>query len=318
MKKVTKERAISVKVMFVLTLFIFSCQQTPRDEDILPEVPPGAEAMTIQGRPLYAGEPSMPLKERMRLAKEEWERDKDDADNLIWYGRRVAYTGAYREAIRIFSKGIDLFPDDARMLRHRGHRYITIREFPRAVADFEMAAAMVEGEEDEVEPDGMPNPLNIPVSTLHSNIYYHLGLARYLLGDREGALEAWDTDMALAVNDDMKVATMHWIYMALRELGRNEEARQRIDAITDDMNIIESHAYHKLCLFYKGEITEYDLTDGDFSDIMNDAILYGIGNWHLYHNGDAGRAMEYFDRILQGPSWASFGFIAAEVRLESI
>ena len=36
---------------------------------------------------------------------------------------------------------------------------------------------MIAGKEDSIEPDGMPNPQNIPVSSLHTNIWYHLGLA---------------------------------------------------------------------------------------------------------------------------------------------
>ena len=64
------------------------------------------------------------------------------------------------------------------MYRHRGHRYVSIREFDRAIADLEYAATLIEGTEDEIEPDGMPNAMNIPVSSLHSNIWYHLGLAR--------------------------------------------------------------------------------------------------------------------------------------------
>lgn len=224
-------------MIVIAALFITSCSGRVKDSEILPEVPKGAEAVSVHGKPFFAGEPTLPASERLKYAKEEWEKDKSNADNFIWYGRRMAYTGAYRETIRIFTKGIELFPDDPRMYRHRGHRYITIREFQKAVDDFLIAAEMVAGKEDEIEPDGMPNALNIPVSTLHSNIWYHLGLAYYLLGERELALEAWDSDMALNVNDDMTVATMHWIYMTLRELGQTDEARERLEPITVDMNV---------------------------------------------------------------------------------
>ena len=75
--------------------------------------------------------------------------------------------------------------------------------------------------------------------------------------------------------------------------------------------IIENLAYHKLCLLYKGKIAIADLTDPEFSSIMNDAVAYGIGNWFVY-NGEKDKAKEVFQRILRGRSWASFGFIAAE------
>ncbi len=63
-----------------------------------------------------------------------------------------------------------------------------IREFDRAIQDFEKAATLIEGTEDKIEPDGLPNAQNIPVSTLHTNIWYHLGLAYYLQHDLENAL----------------------------------------------------------------------------------------------------------------------------------
>jgi len=43
----------------------------------------------------------------------------------------------------------------------------------------------------------------------------------------------------------------------------------------------------------------------------NDALVYGIGNWHFY-NGDRERAREVFEQILEGGGWASFGYLAAE------
>ncbi|MFO7997964.1 MAG: tetratricopeptide repeat protein [Bacteroidales bacterium] len=295
--------------------FLISCGTGGTTNEILPDVPEGAEALSVTGSPLYAPVAPAAYKEKFRAAKEEWEADVTNANKLIWYGRWAAYCGDYREAIRIFTEGINSFPEDARMLRHRGHRYISIREFEKAVADFEKAAGLVSGQPDEVEPDGMPNPLNIPVSTLQSNIFYHLGLARYLLGDLEGALEAWKSDMAMNVNDDMTVATLHWIYMALRELGRNEEAMASLGVVSSDMRVIENQAYHRLCMFYKGEMTLEELTDGTGqSEIMNDAMLFGLGNWFLY-NGDKDSAQNHFNQIIEGGSWASFGYIAAEVKL---
>ncbi len=301
----------------LLVVIFISCGTQSEKPDFLPDLPEGAQALSVSGELLYSAEPSASYLERFKETKTTWQADKSNADNLIWYGRWAAYCGDYREAISIFSTGIELFPDDPRMYRHRGHRYISIREFDRAVRDFERAADMTAGTEDEIEPDGMPNPMNIPVSTLHSNIYYHLGLARYLQGDLEGALKAWESDMALGVNDDMTVATMHWIYMALMESGQKEEAAAKLDLITTDMHIIENDAYYQLCLFYKGILSKEDLVGDEYSAVMGDAMLYGLGNWHLYH-GEREQALYYFQQIIDRGSWASFGYIAAEVKMASI
>lgn len=301
---------------FLLLIFTASCRKTG-DGQILPAVPRGAEAVSMTGTLLYPVAPTASAAEKLRLAKVEWKRDKSDPEKLIWYGRWTAYCGSYREAIRIFSKGTGKFPSDARFLRHRGHRYISIREFDRAAADLEKASLLVAFSPDETEPDGMPNAMNIPVSTLKSNIYYHLGLARYLSGDREGALEAWRNDFALNINDDMKVATLHWIYTVLSDMGRAEEALDALKDVTADMQIIENQAYHKLCMFYRGDITIDQIEGGEFSSIMNDAMLYGLGSWYL-NNGNPEKASEYYSRILGGGSWASFGYIAAEVRMSPV
>jgi tetratricopeptide (TPR) repeat protein len=249
--------------------------------------------------------------EKYDAAKAAYEAQPEDADKLIWFGRWTAYKGDYREAIRIYSLGIRKFPEDARFLRHRGHRYISIREFDRAVQDFEKAAALIEGTEDQVEPDGMPNAQNIPVSSLHSNIWYHLGLAYYLKNDLENALRVYRLGLEGPQNDDKIVSTTHWLYMTLRLLERDESAQQALEPIQKEMNIIENMAYHQLCLFYKGELTEADITSEYFTDIMNDAVAYGVANYHMY-NGDRMRAKEILEKILAGKSWVSFGYIAAE------
>jgi len=300
-------------ILTITALIQISCKSGNNSSGILPVVPKGAEAISAGGDPLYSREPTPSVSERYKSATAEWKSDRSDPDKIIWYGRWAAYAGEYRESKRIFSQGIKAHRDDARFLRHRGHRYITIREFDRAITDLERAALITSFIADQSEPDGMPNAMNIPVSTLKSNIYYHLGLAWYLEGDTEKALVAWRNDFALNINDDMKVATLHWIYTALSDLGRKEEAAEALSEITDTMNIIENQAYHKLCLFYKGDIGLEQLESGEYSSIMNDAMLFGLGNWFL-NNNDPGRAAEYFGTILNGGAWASFGYIAAEVK----
>jgi len=269
------------------------------------------QALSKLGEELYAADPPLSALEKYAEAKADYERTPGDPDALIWYGRRTAYLGDYREAIAIYTDGIAKFPEDPRLYRHRGHRYISVREFEKAIADFEKAAALVEGKEDAIEPDGMPNALNIPVSSLHTNIWYHLGLAYYLENDLENALKVYRKGIEASQNDDMLVATTHWLYMTLRLLGREEEAGKALDPIRADMDVIENQVYHKLCLFYKGEISLEELTDPEFSDVMNDALAYGVGNW-FYYNGEKENAKETFLKILDRGSRASFGYIAAE------
>ncbi len=278
---------------------------------ILSPVPEGAQALSLSGEPLYASTPGESTLEKYEAARAEYEAQPDDPDKLIWFGRWTAYKGDYREAVRIYTEGIRKHPEDARFYRHRGHRYISLREFDRAIDDFETAASLIAGSEDQIEADGMPNAKNIPVSSLHTNIWYHLGLAYYLKNDLENALRVYRKGIAASQNDDMLVATTHWLYMTLRLLGGDKEAVESLGPIHKEMNVIENMAYHRLCLFYKGEFSEEDITGENFSNIMNDAVAYGVANYYFY-NGSRAKAQEIFEQILARKSWASFGYIAAE------
>lgn len=280
----------------------------------LPEVPDGAQALSLLGESLMSPAPGQGALDRLATAKADYDSDPVNADNIIWFGRRTAYTGDYRRAIEIFSEGIEKFPDDARMYRHRGHRYISIREFDLAIDDFEHASELIEGTENEIEPDGLPNALNIPISSLHGNIWYHLGLAYYLKQDWDNAYRAYKAGFDAGRNDDNRVSTTHWLYMILQRKGDPEAAAKVLDAISADMNVIENMSYHNLCLFYKGEMTLAELIGDNADSPAGAAIMYGAANWH-YYTGDVDKANEMLEALVATNAWSPFGFIAAEVDL---
>ena len=239
------------------------------------------------------------------------------ADSIIWLGRRVAYLGRYKDAVRIFSSGIVLHTDDARFYRHRGHRYMTLRCFDDAIKDFEAAARLVAGKPDKIEPDGIPNARNTPTSTLQSNIWYHLGLAYYLKGDFKSASRAYEQAQKVSTNNDMRVATSYWHYMTLRRLGKKKEAKKVLEPFAGKIELIENDEYLKLIRLNRGEL-KGDLLlsqiSGDASSLASASLGYGIGNYFLY-NGDREKAMTIFRTIVAGNQWSSFGYIAAEREL---
>lgn len=263
--------------------------------------------------PQLSAETLRDFETKLNDAREQLRKDPKSADNLIWVGRRTAYLGRYKDAIKIYSDGIKKFPSDARFYRHRGHRFITLRCFDSAIADFEKAAKLIKGRPDEIEPDGLPNARNIPTSTLQSNIWYHLGLAYYLKGDFPRALRAYREAERVSTNADMQVATAHWLYMTLRRMGREDEANKTVATIRDDLDIIENADYYKMISVYKGKLKAADLWNeiSSANNLSNATIGYGLGNWFLY-NGQAAEAEKIFRQITAGGQWASFGYIAAE------
>jgi tetratricopeptide (TPR) repeat protein len=253
--------------------------------------------------------------EKLAAAEIELGRNPRSPDALVWVGRRTAYLGQYKEAIRLFTDGVKKFPNDARLYRHRGHRYITLRCFDDAIKDFEKAAKLVKGKPDEVEPDGLPNAKNIPTSTLQSNIWYHLGLAYYLKRDFKKALKAYNECEKVSKNPDMLVATKHWQYMTLRRMGKKKQAEKAIAGIGDNLDIIENDDYYKLVKLYQRKLKPEELLGKDFDSLGNASLGYGIGNWYFYI-GETEKGLDIFRRITSGKQWASFGFIAAEAELK--
>lgn len=258
------------------------------------------------------------MEAQLAEALERYRADSNNPDSIIWLGRRQAYLGRFREAIETFSEGISKFPKDARFYRHRGHRYITVRRFDLAIKDLTVAANLIKGKPDEVEPDGQPNARNIPTSTLQFNIWYHLGLAYYLTARNEPALRAYRECLKVSKNPDALVATSHWLYMTLRRLNRDTEAAKVLEPIREEMDIIENTGYYRLLLMYKGLVPPETLLAEALkqeSSAASHSVLYGIGNWHLY-NGRRAEALKIFRRMLDGEQWTSFGYIAAEVDVQ--
>jgi dipeptidyl aminopeptidase/acylaminoacyl peptidase/Flp pilus assembly protein TadD len=296
------------------------------DQHLKPEGRPGvtakgspAEAVSLLGVPLIpraiAADQRKTLEADLARAATEVARDPGSVDALIWVGRRTAYLGRYSEAVAVFSSGIAAHPNDARLYRHRGHRYITLRELDKAVADLTRASTLIAGVPDQVEPDGIPNARNQPTSTTHFNVWYHLGLAHYLEGDFEHALTAYRECLKVAAGSpDRLVAASDWLYLTLRRLGRDEEARQALAPIRKDLDVFEDHAYLNRLLMYKGELRPEDLLAAGGGDVARPTYEYAVGVFSLL-NGQRDHAQEIFERIVKGPRWDAFGFIAAEAEL---
>ncbi len=281
----------------------------------------GYEALAFTGYPLKRIEFPESTKARLdsslQVAKENLRKDPVE-DNYIWYGRRLAYLMRYRDAIDIYTLGLKYYPDSYRLRRHRGHRYISIREISMAIDDLKQASELILGAEDQIEPDGAPNKFNIPLSTDHFNIWYHLGLAYYLNQDFENAAKAYEECMKVSNNNDLLIATTDWYYMTLRRMGKTEEAEALLEPITEDMEILENASYHKQLMFYKGFYEPNDLLSVDSLTENKEMTLitqrYGVGNWYLY-NGRKEEAKYNFDNAVLDKNWAAFGYIASEAEL---
>jgi len=295
-------------------LFLCSCNQSQKAEDVKINI---SQGMSLLKKPLVKRQVS-PQIDSLRIenyldALRHYNIDNKKANNIIWLGRRIAYLGDYKRAIEVYTEGINKFPEDARFYRHRGHRYISTRQLDDAISDLKTATILIKDKEDVVELDGIPNRLNRPISSLNTNIWYHLGLAYYLKNDLQNALTAFQEGLLASKNEDTQVATRHWLYMILRKMEKPNEAMQILEPIRQDMTIIENAAYYNLLLFYKGILTEEGVIGEDVLG-SSEAALYGIANWYFY-NGNVEKAKSMFNQIVEQGNWSGFGYIAAEADL---
>ena len=306
---------------FLLPLIIFSIGCTVEKK----ETSDKAVVLTgLDGRefftPEFSKETRARLDSNLAVARKNFETEPSE-ENFIWLGRRQAYVYNYNNAIEVFSEGIEKYPVSYKLYRHRGHRYITIRDFPRAVADLQQAAALLLQRSLEIEPDGQPNKLNIPLSSTQFNVWYHLGLAHYLRGDFENAAMAYAKCLGVSNNDDLICAAVDWMYMTYRRMNRDQEAAALLGLIRDDMKIIENDSYYLRLKMYKGLIQPDSLLNvGSNTEDVDLALAtqgYGVGNWYLCE-GDTAKAVEIFSKVVSGKHFSAFGFIAAEAELQRL
>jgi tetratricopeptide (TPR) repeat protein len=256
------------------------------------------ELISPLGKKLYArpatGEELASLNNDLKVATEKFKANPEAPENIIMVGRRLAYLWKYREAITMYTKGIAKYPDNAMLYRHRGHRFISTRQYDKAVADLEKASQLNDHDFD---------------------IWYHLGLAYYLRGEFGQAHRAYKECLATAEDDDSKLAISNWLYITLRRLGKKAEARKVLDSITGGMEVVENQSYYSLLYLYRGRKSVDEVEkEATSSDLELATMGYGIGAWYLY-NGKTEKAKDVFNKIVNTNYWPAFGYIAAEAEL---
>ena len=279
-------------------------------------------AFRVDGTPL----PQQALDEAARLKHETeladalraYEQSPDSIEAAVWVGRRLGYLGRFRAAIAHFTDALRRFPDDPRLLRHRGHRHLSLRDFESARVDLARAADVVKGTPDEVEPDGKPTPGRAPHGTLHYAIHYHLGLAQFCLRDFAAAERSWRDCLAVSKNDESRVAVTHWLCSSLFAQGRFDDCAPLLAALPKDADVVENRHYFELCRLYRGDVTFAELAAQ--TTPWSSSLAFGAAHFVYRKKGiDAPsapkteqEAFAQLQAIAQRSDWHSFGVIAAE------
>ena len=258
--------------------------------------------------PAWRPETRARLEKDLEIARAVMEIAPEREDSYIWLGRRLGYLARNGEAVDVFTQGLERFPDSYKLLRFRGRHLARNRQFERAIADYRRAAALVEGIQDSFEPDGIINARHQYLGSYRSNIHYYLGQTSWAVGDYQATLEGMLRAAAepLVQHDDRRVATAFWQYLALRKLGRHNEARIVVNAVPDGLQLVENHDYYLGVRFFNGSLDE--------SALLAQAALnstFGVAMVHLVE-GRTARAEEMLRDLVAG---SSQGYWPAETEL---
>ena len=281
------------------------------------------EGFSLFGEPLY-NPVSYPDPEHKQLVKfnqamEEWEKDPEDREKLIWLGRQHAYIGRYRDALHIYTEALRLYPDDPDLLRHRAHRYLSLRMFKHSIRDSERAVDRMLLNPDYVEPSGLAGAEEVTQYTMYTNTYYHLGLAYMLDGDMLNARRAFYDLLDAAINDDHIIMACYWLYIILKRIGREEEAEKILEHVKPDMTTPVSQEYYYNLQLFKGELKPEDIQQKSDEKGHLGIVTYGYGLANAYlFSGDYDKYVETLKQVLATNAWSGFGYISAEVQVYNL
>src|SRR2546426_11556843 len=124
--------------------------------------------------------------------------DPRNVDRIIQLGIAQSGVRQYREAIETFTRGLKIAPNNALLYRWRGHRYLSARQFDRAMDDLTRGAQLD--------------------STIYG-IWYHLGIVRFATGDFTGAVNAFTHALPIAPDSGERAGATDWLWMSLARAG---------------------------------------------------------------------------------------------------
>jgi len=221
--------------------------------------------------------------------------EPNNIERIIALGIAQSSVRQFREAIQTFTRGLRIDPKNAVLYRWRGHRFLSVRDYDRALADLNQGAS---------------------IDSSVYGIWYHLGILRYIRGEYAAAAEAFKRGLPIAPNAGERAGSYDWQWMALMRAGKEDAARALLRSMPDSVPIAAANAYSQRLRLYQGRIGPGDVfTPADTGDVAVATLSYGIGNWYLLRK-ETKRAKEWFERSVQSGGWPAFGFMASEAELK--
>ena len=280
----------------LIVILIVSCGKEP--------VKPEPEAISKLGEKLYSGSNNdsllMEIDQKLSL-------NPNNLDLLLEKGAKLEGLKRFREAIALYTHSLNLNPNTTEIFKRRGQRYISVRDWDKAIEDLTQAGV----HHNFIKANNLKYTDN-----LNWAIWYYLGICYYFKAEFEMALDVFQKSYEYSADNVSLLASINWVYNCHRRLGRDEEAQKIVAPIQEGMGY--SGNYYKCILVYNGSKSQAETIDFETaSGFELCTVGYGMGNLQLV-NGNREAAIKIFGKIVKDDAWQANGFMAAEAELSRI
>jgi len=296
-----------MKKSFLLGVLLFLASVTGKGQN--KETP---QAYSLSGKPLFSSAPdAIVLKKSDSVIQTIRAKGNLLEDDFIEIGKQLVASARYKEAVENYTNGLNKFPESFKILRHRGHRYLTLRKLNLVVADLLKARELIKPQPDVWDFDAKGNQTD----TYQHQIEYHLGVYYFLKESYKEAVAAFEKSLKEAHEGNEIVGTTDWLYNSYQRNGQKEEAEKLLTTITQDFNADKEQAYFRRIMLYKGVVMPNELVDetlpAEKMSIQDVTKLYGLANWYSFQ-GNKEKAKELYAKIIKSNSWPAFAYLASE------
>src|SRR6185369_13050210 len=175
-----------------LVVLLISCAKDNKNEK---DASPVAECTSYLGKPLFAK-----VADSLALAKSDSAiaaiRSKATLteDDYVDIAAKLIAINKFNKAVEVLSEGLEKYPNSFKLLRHRGHRYLNLRQPEKAIADLTKGEELIRSQPEVWENDATGKP----TSTIQHQIWYHIGVYHFLKGNYTQCVDAFEKSLATA------------------------------------------------------------------------------------------------------------------------